>query len=202
MPQWCLCPNFYGRSPMIDKFSHIQSLPNALMTSQKDAGDAFVWRHGKYVVILFTARATSFIGKISPCLLRGHLSMRASTLLRNFSPTRAHKHPSSHPCDGYTFLPLCYVATPISYGFWWGNNQSNFAPIHEGLLSKALAARVISVSVEFLLGETQEFTRILLGVGKWGIFNQDIVLLCSECWKHIEPAGNTRGNWVCSAFRG
>ncbi len=60
-----------SRYPPIDKLPHIQILPHALMTSQKDAGGAFVGGHGEYEVILFTARARSFTEQISPWSTEG-----------------------------------------------------------------------------------------------------------------------------------
>jgi hypothetical protein len=54
------------RSPMMDRLSHIQVLPQPLMTYQKVVGEAWIGGRGECKKMLLTASATSFIERILP----------------------------------------------------------------------------------------------------------------------------------------
>ena len=55
-----------SRSPVMDRLSHIQVLPQPLITSQKVVGEAWIGGRGECKIMFLTASAKSFIEQILP----------------------------------------------------------------------------------------------------------------------------------------
>ena len=91
------------------------------MTSQKDAGGAFVGGHGEYEIILFTARATSFVRQLSPWSIEGtiysctHPAVWPVCIISHQQRLIIIHH-SALEMVHLTLLSLHYIATLISYG--------------------------------------------------------------------------------------